>query len=292
MYCTHFGFRFPPFRLTPNAEVFFEGAGRGAAVEALMHGIDHGDGVLQVVGAPGSGRTALCRVVQARLSGRTPCACLPDPRLTPHQAMHAIARSLGIGDGQGGDAGARLQRHLRACMQAGTHVVILIEEAQDMPVPTLEAIRLLCNLDTATQKAARPVLFGTRELDALLARHDSRQLRDRITQRIELAALSPAEVADYLALRLRRAGAREGLVSASAAHAIARASAGNPMRVNLLADRALMAAFAADTHDVTLRHARKGIGELAVERDTWWVRMQRWLRGHARANPALAAGAR
>jgi len=291
MYCTHFGFRFPPFRLTPNAEVFFEGAGRGAAVEALMHGIDHGDGVLQVVGAPGSGRTALCRVVQARLSGRSPCACLPDPRLTPRQAMHAIARSLGIGDVQG-DAGARLQQHLRACMQAGRHAVILIEEAQHMPVPTLEAIRLLCNLDTAAQKAARLVLLGTDELDALLARHDIRQLRDRITQRVELAALSPAEVADYLALRLRRAGAREGLVSASAAHAIARASAGNPLRVNLLADRVLMAAFAEDMHEVTLRHARKGIDELPVQRDAWWMRMQRWLRGHARANPALATGAR
>ncbi len=292
MYCTYFGFRYPPFRHFPRADPFFEGAQRATALETLMYAIEHGDGVLQVTAAPGSGCTTLGLVIQARLSGRILCAYLSEPVPTPRQAMRAIAQALGIANDALGDPAARVQSYLRANMKSGRQLVLLIDEAQRVPRPTLEAIRLLSNLDTSAQKAAQLVLLGTPELNGHLASHDIRPLRDRVTHKIELPPLSRSEVNDYLELRVRSAGGNSGLFVPHVAHAIGRASGGLPLHVNRLADRVLMVAFAEDTREVAMRHVRCALEELDVKPRGWLARLQRRLIARRRLAIPMPNGAR
>jgi len=280
MYCTYFGFRFPPFRHTPHAQTFYEGAKRGAMVEALMYGIEHGDGVLKVTGAAGSGKTMLCRVLQARLSGRMPCVYLSRPPMTPRQAMQALAQGLALTPaGPSEDPGALVQKHLRAGMQSGRQVVILVEAAQSVPLPTLDAVRLLSNLDAGSRKAVQLVLFGEPDLDRVLAQHEIRQLRDRITHSVVLAPMTPEEVEEYLAFCVRSAGhAASALFPRPVAHHIARASAGLVRSVNILADRTLMAAFAEDTRELALRHAKRAVADTGYSTGGWLDAAKRWWR--------------
>ena len=294
MYCTYFGFRVAPFRNVPQAESFFYGGQRGPILEALMHGLEHGDGILKLIGERGIGCTTLCQMIQSRLAGRTACAYLPDPCLTPPQAMSAIAREFGVTGSSGDDhAGARVQAFLRAGMQAARHVVILVDDAQWMPSATLDAIRLLSNLDTSSQKAARLVLAGTPELDTRLGRHELRQLRDRVTFSARLSPLSPDETSDYLTLRVRTAGSTAGSLFPSAvARQIGRATGGLPRGINTAADRVLMCAFADDTRDIEVRHARRALDELGLMPRSVFARLRQRLPLRTQLPSALPAGAR
>lgn len=290
MYCTYFGFRVAPFRSNPQADPFFEGGRRGATLEGLMHALEHEDGVLQVTGDRGSGRTTLCRAIQSRLSGRTPCVTLPASRLAPAQAMQAIARELGVPTA-GGDAGAQVQALLRAGRNAGRQHVILVDDAERMPSSTLEAIRLLTDLDSGTQKAARLVLLGSPALDAVLAQHELRQLRSRISFSARLTPLSPDETSDYLALRVRSAGSMAGsLFPTAVARQIGRAAGGLPLRINLVADRALLCAFADDTRDIEMRHVRRALDELALRPRGVLSLLRQRLTSPARLPGPVAAG--
>jgi MSHA biogenesis protein MshM len=293
MYCTYFGFRVAPFRSTPQADPFFEGGQRGATLEALMHALEHEDGVLEVTGERGSGRTTLCRAIQSRLSGRTLCAYLPASRLTPTQAMQAISRELGLPPAGDGDAGARVQAFLRAGMKAGRQVAFLVDDAQHMPSATLEAIRLLTNPDASAQKAARLVLLGTPALDFLLAQHELRQLRGRVTFSARLSPLTPDETSDYLALRVRSAGSMAGsLFPTAVARQIGRAAGGLPLRINLVADRVLMYAFADDTHDIEMRHARPALDGLGLRPPSLLARLRQRHLAPSRPPPPVPAAAR
>jgi len=294
MYCTYFGFRFPPFRSTQHPDTFYEGAKRGAIVEALLYGIEHGDGVVKVTGETGSGKTMLCRVLQARLSGRMPCVCLSHHQMTPRQAMQAIAQGLALPSARpSDDPGALVQKHLRAGMKSGRQVVLLVEEAQSVPLPTLEAIRLLSNLDAGARKAVQLVLFGRPELDTALAQHEIRQLRARITHSVVLAPMSSDEVEEYLAYRVRSAGhAASTLFPTPVAHHIARASEGLARSVNILADRTLMAAFADDTREIALRHAKLAVGDTGYSTGGWFEAAQRWWRQRNAAMTVLPDGTR
>ena len=294
MYCTYFGFRFPPFRITPHPETFYEGAKRGAMVEALMYGIEHGDGVVKVTGETGSGKTMLCRVLQARLSGRMPCVYLPHPHMTPRQAMQAIAQGLALTAARpSDDPGTLVQKHLQAGMKSGRQVVIVVEEAQSVPLPTLDAIRLLSNLDTGNRKAVQLVLFGQPELDTVLAQHEIRQLRGRITHSVVLAPMSPGEVEEYLAFRVRSAGlAASAFFPKPVARHIAHASAGLARSVDMLADRTLMAAFADDTREIALRHAKLAVDRMRQSTGGWLDAAKHWWGQRNAPSTGLSVGPR
>jgi len=294
MYCTYFGFRFPPFRISPHPETFYEGAKRGAMVEALMNVIEHGDGVVKVTGESGSGKTMLCHVLQAGLSGRMPCVYLPQPQMTPRQAMQAIAQGLALTAARpSDDPSALVQKYLQAGMKSARQVVIVVEEAQSVPLPTLDAIRLLSNLDAGTRKALHLVLFGQPELDTVLAQHEIRQLRDRITHSVVLAPMSPEEVEQYLAFRVRSAGnAASALFPKPVARHIARAAAGLARSVNILADRTLMAAFADDTREISLRHAKLAVDRTGQSTGGWLDAAKRWWGQRNAPSTVLQAGPR
>lgn len=264
MYQSHFGLQESPFSITPNPAFFYAGNTRGEILDALLYVVSHGEGITKVTGEVGSGKTMLCRMLENELPPHIEVIYLVNPSLSPQEALFAIASELGMQPaGKRGDEVLReLHADLIAKHGAGKQVVLLVEEAQAMPLDTLEEIRLLTNLETARNKLLQIVLFGQPELDDNLNLPHMRQLKERITHSFEVPAMAPQLVPEFLDFRLRAAG-YEGapLFSPQAARRIAAASRGIVRRINILADKALLAAFAADAHTVSPRHVADAIRE-------------------------------
>ncbi|MGQ0511035.1 MAG: ExeA family protein [Betaproteobacteria bacterium] len=264
LYLDHFGLAEPPFRITPHPEFFFDGADRGATLEALVYAILHDEGIVKVSGEIGSGKTMLCRVLMERLPAKVQTLFLANPSYSRAEILSAIAEELGARPPAGQDTLAirDLQMHLIEQYASGRRVVILIDEAHAMPQDALEQVRLLSNLESSHHKLLQIVLFGQPELDAALDASSMRQLKDRITHSFRMRPLLAAEIAKYLSFRMRAAGYRgPDAFDADATAAISRASSGLTRRVNVLADKSLLAAFAAGANSVTLQHARAAIAD-------------------------------
>lgn len=264
MYQAHFGLNELPFGITPNPAFFYEGNTRGEILQALLYVVMQGEGIIKVTGEVGSGKTMLCRMLESQLPAHIEVIYLVNPSLSPIEALFAIAGELGLDpDGKRSDEVLReLHADLIAKHSAGKQVVLLVEEAQAMPLPTLEEIRLLTNLETAHHKLLQIVLFGQPELDEHLNLPSMRQLKERITHSFEVPAMAPDLVPEFLAHRLRAAGYDgPAIFSAAASRQIAKVSRGIVRRINILADKALLAAFAADSRTVQLNHAREAIQE-------------------------------
>jgi type II secretory pathway predicted ATPase ExeA len=263
LYLEHFGLDEPPFRITPHTDFFFEGAERGATLEALAYAVQHDEGIVKVSGEVGSGKTMLCRMLMERLPAEVATIYLATPSLARDEILHAIADDLELKLAERRTVALReLQEHLITLYGAGRRVVILIDEAHAMPEDTLEQVRLLSNLESSRHKLLQIVLFGQPELDATLAKPSLRQLRDRITHSFRMRPLPAPEVAKYLAFRMRAAGYRGPDVFAPrAARMLARASGGLTRRINILADKALLAAYSESSHAVTERHVKAAIAD-------------------------------
>lgn len=263
MYYAHFGLKEPPFKITPNTEVFYTGGKRGAVLDALIYAILNGEGIIKVVGEVGSGKTMLCRMLQTMLPEKIESIYLANPSVAPEDILHAIAFELQLKLPKNADrlkVMQVLQSHLLARHAAGKQVVIFVEEAQGMPLATLEEIRLLSNLETNHDKLLQIVLFGQPELDDNLNQTHIRQLRERITHSFNLAPLEPKEIGEYLIFRLRAAGYYgPHLFTKSAINRIASSAQGLVRRVNILADKALLAAFADNVYQVTQKQVRAAI---------------------------------
>jgi type II secretory pathway predicted ATPase ExeA len=263
LYLEHFGLNEPPFRITPHTDFFFDGAERGATLEALLYAVTHDEGIVKVSGEVGSGKTMLSRVLMERLPAEVATIYLATPSLARDEILQAIGDELGLTLTERRTVALReLQEHLIKLYAGGRRVVILIDEAHAMPEDTLEQVRLLSNLESNRHKLLQIVLFGQPELDATLAKPSLRQLRDRITHSFRMRPLATTEVAKYLGFRMRAAGYRGPDVFAPrAATRIARASEGLTRRINILADKALLAAYSQGSHAVTPRHARAAIAD-------------------------------
>lgn len=267
MYLEHFGLREAPFRITPHTEFFFAGANRGATLEALAYAITAGEGLVKVTGEVGTGKTMLCRVLMERLPETVETIYLAVPSLTRDEMLIAIASELGI-DTQGANTTQllrALQQRLVQLHGEGRQAVALIDEAHAMPLATLEEIRLLSNLETGKEKLLQIVLFGQPELDEHLNLPNMRQLKERITHAFGLAPLPPRDIRDYIDFRLRAAGYHgPDLFGPEALRIIADASEGLTRRINIYADKTLLAAFAAGTHTVHPDHARAAVSDTQI----------------------------
>jgi MSHA biogenesis protein MshM len=262
MYLEHFGLQQAPFRITPHTEFFFAGANRGATLEALIYAITNDEGIVKVSGEVGSGKTMLCRMLLEKLPENVETVYLANPMLSRDEILFAIADELRIDlpAGQGQLLLRALQDRLLEIYAAGRQVVVLIDEAHAMPPDALEEIRLLSNLESSRHKLLQIVLFGQPELDQRLHERAMRQLNDRITHSFSLEPLHRSDVAAYLMFRLRAAGYRgPDLFSRRAVQLISRSSEGLTRRINILADKALLAAFAAGRHEVDARQVRAAI---------------------------------
>jgi type II secretory pathway predicted ATPase ExeA len=264
LYLEHFGLSEPPFRITPHIDFFFDGADRGATLEALAYAVLHDEGIVKVSGEVGSGKTMLSRVLIERLPPEVDTIYLATPSLAHDEILHAIGDELKLSLSRERRSVAlrELQEHLIKLYGAGRRVVVLIDEAHVMPEDTLEQVRLLSNLESNRHKLLQIVLFGQPELDATLAKRELRQLRDRITHGFRMRPLSTPEVARYVSFRMRAAGYRGPEVfHPRAVSLIARASGGLNRRINILADKALLAAFTESAHAVTDKHVRAAVAD-------------------------------
>ena len=262
MYQGHFGLERPPFKITPDTSLFYEGSQRGAALEALMYAVSSGEGIIKVVGEVGSGKTMLCRMLEVRLKDKVDVVYIANPSLSPDNILHVIAHELGLdvdSDSNKLDVMQRLQAYLLKKHADNQQVVLFVEEAQSMPIETLEEIRLLSNLETEHSKLLQMVLFGQPELDEKLAQVHIRQLKERITHSFYLDPFPPKDTLEYLNFRLRSVGYRgPDVFNQKTANAIKKYSGGLTRRINILADKALMASFSEGGHEVTIKHVRAG----------------------------------
>lgn len=258
MYHAHFRLGGQPFSNTPDIRLFYPGANRGAVLEALKYALESGAALIKVIGEVGTGKTMLCRMLEAQLSCDMEIIYLLNPRLDAENVLRAIGVELGIGAAALNkvDVLNAIHRQLLSLFGEGRRVVLLVEEAQCMPNDALEEIRLLSNLETGEHKLLQIVLFGQPELETKLAATELRQLKERIVHSFYLQPFSRQQVRDYVNHRLaqRSTTAQSDLFSPLALRALHWGSRGLARRLNLIADKSLLAAFAEQTHRVLGRH--------------------------------------
>jgi type II secretory pathway predicted ATPase ExeA len=269
VYYAHFGLSQPPFKITPNTDFFFSGGQRGAVLDALVYAISNGEGIIKVVGEVGSGKTMLCRMLQTILPQQIESIYLANPNLAAADLLPAIAFELQLKLPEHADRLSimqQLQGYLLARHGAGRQVVIFVEEAQGMPLATLEELRLLSNLETKQDKLLQIVLFGQPELDLNLKPPHMRQLRERITHSFYLQPLQMDEISAYLIFRLQAAGYRgPHLFSAAAIKKLATAADGLVRRINILADKSLLAAYADNAQQLLPKHVSAAIEDTGFD---------------------------
>ena len=265
MYLDHFGLREAPFRITPHTEFFFSGANRGATLEALIYAITQDEGIVKVSGEVGSGKTMLCRMLLEKLPENVETVYLANPSLSRAEILHAIAEELNapLPEGRSHQLQRLLQDKLLEIYTANRLVVVMIDEAHAMPAETLEEIRLLSNLESNRHKLLHIVLFGQPELDEHLSAMNMRQLKERITHNFALEPLLRNDIGSYLMFRMRAAGYHgPDLFTAHAIQLISKASEGLTRRVNILADKALLAAFSENKHQIDVKQVKAAIGDV------------------------------
>ena len=291
MYLDHFGLREAPFRITPHTEFFFAGGNRGSTLDALVYAITHDEGIVKVTGEVGSGKTMLCRVLMERLPDSVETIFLANPSLSRDEILFTLADELqvNLATNRINAVMRALQEHLIDLYAQGRQVVVLIDEAHAMPAETLEEIRLLSNLESNRHKLLQIVLFGQPELNDVLNRNEMRQLKERITHNFSLEPLVRSDVAQYVSFRMRAAGYKgPDVFSPAALKRIAAASLGLTRRINILCDKALLAAFAGNTHLITPSHVKAAIRD-AEFRSAGFPSTAQWLGWSATA--ILIAGA-
>ena len=277
MYQSHFGLQELPFGLTPDTSFAYTRASHQEALNTLLVAVKNGEGFIKITGEVGTGKTLLCRAFLATLDDTFVSAYIPNPYLQPRALLLGLAEELRIELPEAGDQHQLIKGLSEALLgfaTAGQSVVVCLDEAQAMPPESLEALRLLTNLETEKRKLLQVVLFGQPELDVKLAQESVRQLRQRITFQYCLTPMRANEIEHYLAHRLRVAGYRGGrLFEKSAVRALQRASGGTPRLVNIIAHKALLLAFGAGATEVLTRHVRAAASDTpAAARTTWnWV---------------------
>jgi general secretion pathway protein A len=259
MVLDYYGLTEPPFSITPDPRFVFLSERHRDALAHLLFGIGQGGGggFVQLTGEVGTGKTTLCRLLLEQLPENIRVALVLNPRQTPVELLETVCEELHLDiAGRRGSAKALvdvLNVYLLDAYAQGLRVVLIIDEAQDLSTDALEQVRLLTNLETATQKLLQVVLLGQPELRTLLARDDLRQLAQRITARYHLTPLDADETAHYLRHRYTVAGGRRLPFSRAAIRRLHRHAGGVPRLINIIAERALLAGYARDQSTLDAR---------------------------------------
>jgi MSHA biogenesis protein MshM len=258
MYLDHFGLREHPFGITPDTSFFFAWPTAQEAINTLLVAVRHGEGFIKITGEVGTGKTLLCRKFMTIMDREHRIAYIPNPMLEPQTMMLALADELDIALDRDADQHRimkALTHRLMDYASEGKQVVLCIDEAQAIPLETLEALRLLTNLETEKRKLLQIVMFGQPELDRHLQDKSIRQLAQRITFHYCLGPLSVDDMEFYLAHRLGVAGYQGSrLFKRSAVSMLRFASGGIPRLVNVLAHKSLMLAYGKGDRQIGMRH--------------------------------------
>jgi MSHA biogenesis protein MshM len=266
MYISHFGLRESPFSLTPDTDYYYSYADHQEALNVLLVALRMGEGFLKITGEVGTGKTLVCRKLLNILADEgMVTAYIPNPYLTPSALRYCLAEELGVEYPMniGGHRALQLiNRQLIDLKASGRQVVLLLDEAQALPEETLEAIRLLTNLETEKSKLLQVVLFGQPELDEHLNRSSVRQLKQRITFSHAIHPLDREGCQGYLYHRLRVAGySGDTLFDDKALDWLCRGSRGIPRLINILAHKSMLAAYGEGELTIEKGHVRRAIDD-------------------------------
>jgi len=277
LYLQHFGLATPPFSITPDPGFFFEGEDRGIFIAGLLHAVQQCEGIILLTGEVGSGKTLMSRILLSRLPGHIDTVYLPNPAFSSNEIIDVIARDLGITALSPGMRLEALQHELIKRYEAGRQVLVFIDEAHTMTIAAIEEVRRLSNLETDHCKLVQLVLCGQPELDTLLASPQLRQVRDRVVYRLVLNKLSIDEARGYLNHRLSIAGWRGGqLFSTPGERLLLKEANGRARRINLIADKALLAAFSENKKQVGARHVQLAILDAGANFSSAFMQKKHW----------------
>lgn len=258
MYRPFFGLNDLPFRTTPDLDYFYSDASRGDIVEAIGYSLERGDGIVKVVGEVGSGKTTILRRLAEVLPDKYFIIYINSPNLQPHDILLFICHEFGIDISEPTQKFILINklRDFFICQHSlGRQCVIMIDEAQAMPIETLEEIRLLLNLETDQHKLVQILLFGQPELDSNLAKPEIRQFLSRINHSIAIPQFKPDDIQSYLNFRMRKAGYQgKDVFNNTVSKLIAKRSKGIVRSIHNLADAALMAAYADGSYQLKPSH--------------------------------------
>ncbi|HYM35989.1 MAG TPA: AAA family ATPase [Steroidobacteraceae bacterium] len=267
MYAQFFGLKEKPFAITPDSRYLFMSERHAEALAHLMYGINEAGGFVQLTGEIGTGKTTLVRSLLEQMPQHADVAVILNPRITPHELLLSICQEVGVAIPDYATYSSKnlidaLNVHLLDAHAKGRRVIVIIDEAQNLSPETLEQVRLLTNLETASAKLLQIILIGQPELREVLASSNLRQLAQRITGRYHLEPLSRHETLAYIKHRLKIAGATGEIFSPRALREAHRVSHGVPRVINIVCDRALLGAYGEDQHRIDASFVRRAAGEV------------------------------
>lgn len=266
MYLEYFGLNRAPFHITPDPDFLFLSPSHKEAFATVVYGVEQRKGFVSLVGEVGTGKTTVLRAYLRRIEKtEIKPIYLFNPALNFEDLLRLVLRELG--NAPEGETAAQLLDQLHWVLvgeyKAGHNVALIVDEAQNIPVETLERLRMLSNLETTTDKLLQIVLVGQPELQDKLDLHALRQLRQRIAVRAAIKPLSRAESTAYIHYRLQQAGCiRSDVFSQTALRTIVRAARGNPRTINILCDNALVAAFGGGEYSVSRKTVREVLADV------------------------------
>jgi len=267
MYTSFFGLSEKPFAITPDPRYLYLSERHAEALAHLLYGINESGGFIQLTGEVGTGKTTVVRTLLSRIPHHADVAVILNPRITPVEFLLTICEELGVALETADRHSVKqmvdaLNRRLLSAHAEGRRVIVIVDEAQNLSAEVLEQVRLLTNLETATQKLLQIILIGQPELRELLDRTDLRQLAQRITGRYHLKPLSREETLQYVRHRLRVAGASGEIFTPAALREVHRLSSGIPRVINVCCDRALLGAYTREQRKLGPALVRRATGEV------------------------------
>ena len=278
MYLSYYGLHEAPFSITPDPRFVHLSERHRDALAHLLFGVDKGGGggFVQLTGEVGTGKTTLSRLLLEQLPDDARIALVLNPRQNAVELLETICEELHIDiEGKRGSTKAlvdALNAYLLDAYAQGLRVVLLIDEAQNLPADALEQVRLLTNLETDTQKLLQILLLGQPELREMVARPELRQLAQRITARFHLTPLDASETGEYLRHRWRVAGGQKFPFEAKAVQRLYQRSGGVPRLLNVIAERAMLAGYARDASMIDANLVDAAANEVLPPpaRQRWW----------------------
>jgi len=259
-----YGLKEDPFRLTPDPVYFFPSASHNEALLSLNYVVQQKEGFCLVTGEPGTGKTTVLNVFKESWRDKAEIALVLTPRLSPEEFLLSVLEDLNVKltTTNKNDILKAFRDFLVEKSQIGKPVIMIVDEAQNLPDETLEELRLLSNLETYKDKLLQIILIAQPELDKRLNKDKLRQLSQRITVRARLTPLQSDEILEYINYRLIKAGKGFLRLDGGLSRPIYKFSAGIPRIINILASRAIMSAYLEESNTITPRHLRYAVRHL------------------------------
>jgi general secretion pathway protein A len=265
MYEKFFQFVRSPFNLTPDPHFFFFSKHHEEAFSQIIYGIQERKGFILITGEVGTGKTTLCRLLLEHLDPKVKTALIFNPSLTPIELLQAINQDFGISDKSNTKKALidQLNRYLLDSRSRGENAVVIIDESQNLSVECLEEIRMLSNLETTSEKLLQLILVGQPELKQNLGLSQVRQLNQRISLRYHLRPLDLEMTGKYINFRLRVAGGVDQVhFTPASMKYIYEHSHGTPRLINIICDKALLAAYVAESRVITPTLVKSGLADV------------------------------